>query len=364
MILFWVELTVLVAGFAAALLLFWRIPLLPRATSNPSMNVSIVIPARNEAKTLPLLLADLTAQTRAPHEIIVVNDNSEDETEQIARAFGVKVISLTDKPDGWVGKCWACQQGAETATGDSLLFLDADVRLAPDALSRILSAHESYGAISVQPYHETKRLIEDCALFFNLAQICANGSALPRPVNLGLYGPVIAISRQDYFAFHGHEPVKSVVLEDMALADCLRGKQIPFRLFVGDADVRFRMYPDGFPALWHGFTKNFATAAAKLPAWLLILVFLFIASLASAPLHLGLSLAASSQLAWLYGACYALWVLALHLITRHVGGFRPLSLLLYPVPLVVFLFVFLNSCRIRLMRGNVKWKGRAIRLDR
>ena len=58
----------------------------------------------------------------------MVNDESQDETESIARAFGVRVLSTDVKPADWVGKCWACQTGAEAATGDSLLFLDADVR--------------------------------------------------------------------------------------------------------------------------------------------------------------------------------------------------------------------------------------------
>jgi 4,4'-diaponeurosporenoate glycosyltransferase len=338
-------------------------PLLPRNNSCPADSISVVIPARNEAKTLPLLLSDLTAQIVQPCEIIVVNDNSEDETAQIAQSFGARVITLSEKPDGWVGKCWACQQGAETATGDSLLFLDADVRLSPDALGRIAAAHAQHGAVSIQPYHATSRIIEDLALFFNLAQVCAIGSALPRPVNLGLFGPVIALRRQDYFAFHGHEPVKSVVLEDMALADCLRGKQIPFRLFIGDCGIRYRMY-DGFCALWQGFTKNLASAAAKTPLWLFLLVTLFFASLASAPLHFFLSLFSGGALLWMYGAFWLVWVVCLSIIGRRLGGFRPLSLLLYPVPLLVFFAVFLNSCFVRLFRGTVKWKGRAIRPDR
>jgi hypothetical protein len=61
MILFWVELTILVAGFVAAVLLFWRIPTFPRAKANPSVEISVVTPARNEAKTLPLLLSDFSA---------------------------------------------------------------------------------------------------------------------------------------------------------------------------------------------------------------------------------------------------------------------------------------------------------------
>jgi len=364
MILFWFELTVLVAGFAAAVLLFWRIPLLPRAKANPSVKISVVIPARNEAKTLPLLLSDLQAQTLKPHEIIVVNDNSEDGTEQIAHSFGVKIISLTEKPEGWVGKCWACQQGAKAATGDSLLFLDADVRLASEGLGRIASAQAEYDVISVQPYHATQRWYEQCALVFNLVQIGAIGAALPRPTNLGFFGPIIALSSVQYFAIGGHVGVKSAVVEDLALADQFRSAKIPFRIFVGDADISYRMYPDGFTALWHGFTKNFATAAAKLPAWLLLLVILFIASLISAPLHLALSLAAASPLFWLYGTFYVLWVVTLFCISRRIGRFRPLAMLFYPVPLVVFLAIFVNSCVIRLFHGKVQWKGRAIKLER
>ena len=67
---------------------------------------------------------------------------------------------------------------------------------------------------------------------------------------------------------------------------------------------------------------------------------------------------------WLYGACYSLWVIALFLISRRVGRFHPLAVLLYPLPLAVFLAVFLHSFAIRLFRGKVKWKGRAIELER
>jgi 4,4'-diaponeurosporenoate glycosyltransferase len=364
MILFWFEFAVLVAGFAAALLLFWRIPLLPRNTAEQATRLSVIIPARNEAKTLPLLLGDLLAQTVQPHEIIVVNDDSQDETESIARAFGVRVLSSAPKPADWVGKCWACQAGAEAATGDSLLFLDADVRLAPDGLGRIAAAHAAHGAVSVQPYHATKLWYEQCAMVFNLVHIAANGSALPRPFNLGLFGPVIALSRADYLAIDGHANVKSAVVEDMALAGSLRCAKIPFRVFVGDAGVSFRMYPAGFNQLWQGFVKNMATGAAKTPACIFLLVVLFIASMTSAPLHVILALVSGTPLVWLYGAFYSLWVVALFLISRRIGRFHPLAVLLYPLPLAVFLAVFLHSFAIRLFRGKVKWKGRAIELER
>ncbi len=364
MIRFWFDLIVIFLGFCAALLLFWRIPFLPRGENVPSRKLSVIIPARNEERTLPLLLQDLKAQDMIPHEIIVVNDESEDDTASVARAFGVTVVSLHSKPSGWVGKSWACQSGAEAATGDSLLFLDADVRLAPDGLRRIVAAHEVHGAVSVQPYHATQRWYEQGALVFNLVQIAANGSALPRPIDLGLFGPVIALSRADYFAIGGHTRVKSAVVEDMALAEQLRRVNIPFRIFVGDCGVSFRMYPAGFPHLWQGFSKNLATGAAKTPAWLFLLVTFLIASMTSVPLNLVESLVNGAPLVWLYGACYAVWIVILSSISARIGRFRPLAVLLYPLPLLVFFAVFLHSAAIRLFHGKVKWKGRAIELER
>ena len=138
MIRFWFDLVVIVLGFGTCALLFWRIPLLPRGGKPSQTRLSVIIPARNEEKTLPLLLQDLRAQDFVPHEIIVVNDESEDDTESVARKFGASVLNIHGKPEGWVGKCWACHTGAKAATGTSLLFLDADVRLAPDGLGRIM----------------------------------------------------------------------------------------------------------------------------------------------------------------------------------------------------------------------------------
>ena len=364
MILFWFDLVVLILGFYAAGLLFWRIPRLPREKAGAALRVSVIIPARNEEATLPLLLSDLMAQSFPPHEIIVVDDDSQDSTAQIARAFPVRLLSITEKPAGWVGKNWACQVGADAASGDSLLFLDADVRLEPDGLGRIASAHQSHGALSVQPYHATHRWYEQFSLFFNLVQVAANGSALPKQANLGLYGPVIALSREDYEALGGHASVKCAVVEDLALAQRLRDEKIPFRDFVGDSGVSFRMYPGGIAQLYQGFTKNLATVACKIPLGLFLLVTLFISSVTSAPLHLILSLAAGSSLALLYGSFYALWAVLLLFISKRLGRFWSLGVLFYPLSLLMFFLVFLNSFTIRVLHRKVKWKGRAIELER
>jgi 4,4'-diaponeurosporenoate glycosyltransferase len=150
----------------------------------------------------------------------------------------------------------------------------------------------------------------------------------------------------------------------MALAQSLKKANIPFRVFVGDGDVSFRMYPGGISQLNQGFTKNLATCAAKTHVRVFLLVALFIASITSPVLHLACSLAGAQPLLLLYGAFYAFWVVVLFFISGRIGRFHPLAVLLYPLPLIMFFAVFVQSFAIRLFRGRVKWKGRAIELER
>ena len=361
---FWIELAILLLGFGAAALLFWRFPCLPERAHVQGARVSVVIPARNEAKTLPLLLADLADQSFAPLEIFVANDASEDETAAVARSFGATVLDLYGKPADWIGKSWACQQGALRARGDLLLFLDADVRLRQDALERIVSAFQSHGTVSVHPWHAAQKPYEQLSMFFDLIQIGANGSAMPKPVHQGLFGPVVAISLENYARCGGHESVKSDIVEDMALAGSLRRAKIPFSAFVGDQGVSFRMYPAGFCSLWQGFAKNIAFGASKTPAWSFLLVALLLASASSAALHFLLALARGEAVAALYGALYACWSVYLALLSRRIGRFHVGTSLLYPLPLALFLLVFLHSGILRLLRLNVVWKGRAVKPGR
>ena len=115
------------------------------------------------------------------------------------------------------------------------------------------------------------------------------------------------------------------------------------------------MYPGGFGQLWQGFVKNLATGASKIPAWLFFLVLLFLASVTSAALHLILSLACGESLALLYGALYALWAAVLFLLGRRVGRFSVFTFLLYPLPLAVYLLIFVHSGILRLFRVRTKW---------
>ena len=100
-----VEIVIVLCGFAVVGLLFYHVPKL-RIENGQNVEfpkLSVIIPARNEEDNLPLLLTDLARQSYRPLEIICVDDGSTDETARIAESFGIKVISLRDKPEGWTG---------------------------------------------------------------------------------------------------------------------------------------------------------------------------------------------------------------------------------------------------------------------
>ncbi len=362
-----IETTIVLIGLAVIPLLFFRFPRLPKAgNGNREIpKISVIIPARNEESRIPLLLKDLCDQSIKPLEIICVDDASSDNTAQIAETLGSKVISLDNKPEGWTGKAWACQNGADMAKGDLLLFLDADVRLGDDGMERLIQAYSEKGcAISVQPYHFTQRWYEQYSMLFNLIQIAANGTTLPRPQNIGLFGPIILMSRSDYEKVRGHESVRKSIVEDMALGRRLRDACIPYRIFVGDKQMSFRMYESGIMTLFRGWVKNIASGAAKTPLPLFVMVFLWISSMTSVPFHLiAFALSGNIPLLILYSLFYMTWVIVLYFLSKSIGHFKISAIVFYPVLIILLLVIFAVSIFKKIFGLKVIWKGRAVNGD-
>ena len=138
-------------------LLCLRMPVLPAGTRKGTATVSVLIPARNEATTLPHLLAALKRQTFQPLEVIVIDDHSSDATGSLARATGVTVVEPPPLPPHWCGKTWALHQGVGASRGELLVFLDADTEPQPAFLESLVAAWEEVGGlVSVQPYHNCR----------------------------------------------------------------------------------------------------------------------------------------------------------------------------------------------------------------
>jgi len=152
----------------------------------------------------------------------VVNDNSTDGTASIASEKGARVINLKELPEGWTGKAYACLEGAKAASGEILVFLDADTVLEDDGLEVLISIYKKTdGFVSAQPYHRMEKPHEKLSAFFNLILFLnMNVSSVIQKPNQarGAFGPCFICRRDDYLAVGGHEAIKGEIIEDMALA--------------------------------------------------------------------------------------------------------------------------------------------------
>jgi chlorobactene glucosyltransferase len=242
---------------------------LPPTRPQALPKLSIIVPARNEERTIARCVRSLLKQNLTDFEVIVVDDRSEDSTAAILAELAendsrLRAFSGDDLPAGWVGKPWALAQGVRAATGDWLLFTDADSWHAPPAAAASLAfAREHHlDALSLWVHQELGSLAERAVLPTILGMVVvASGSMRqlndPADADHALAnGQYILVSRVAYEALGGHEALRGEIVEDVAFARKLK-EDGRFRLGLADGSalVRVRMYTS-LAELWSGFTKN------------------------------------------------------------------------------------------------------------
>jgi 4,4'-diaponeurosporenoate glycosyltransferase len=367
----------LLAGVAAAWWLGRDLRTLPReaARHGEPPSVSVVIPARDEERTLPALLQSLRELAPGVRDVVLVDDGSRDATVAVARAAAATVLAAGDPPRGWTGKAWACHVGAQAAGGDFLLFLDADTVLAPDALDGLLEVHRRHpGLVSVQPFHVVERPYEQLSAYFNAVSVLASGAFRRRPSGRPMaFGPCLLTSRVDYERAGGHAAVRQEILDDVELAAAYHRAGLPVRCLVGGRAVRMRSYPGGIRQWADGWTKNVASgASAATPgpglgavSWVSAHHAVAVgAALAAAQAVTGRELAlAHGHPAW-WAIAWVVVAWQLRSVLRSLGSFRWWTWAFFPVPLLAFDVVFARSLAATVVRRSVRWRGREVRLDR
>lgn len=230
--------------------------------------VSVIIPARNESRNIERCARSVLSTTYPNVEVIIVDDHSTDDTGSIARRVAatdtrLRVVPAPDLPAGWFGKQWACATGAREARGSLLCFTDADTTHAPDLLPRTVNALIDRRAdlLTVAGHQEMRgfweRIIQP--QLFALLSVRYGGtehvSRAKRPTDAIANGQYILARRDTYDAMHGHELVRDLVAEDMAMAQewVRAGRRIA--LLNGVDQLSTHMY-SGYRELVKGWRKN------------------------------------------------------------------------------------------------------------
>ncbi len=335
----------------------------PKPTEHPL--VSVLIPARNEAANIGNALSSLIKQSYATIEIIVLDDFSTDNTADVVSTLAekddrIRLVHGEDLPRDWTGKNWACSQLADMASGDYLIFTDADNFYATDAVEKTIGWMQKLGVslFSAFPQQITTTLAEKLVVpVFDLFVY----SLLPLwltykikfPSLAAANGQWIAFTRSGYDRIGGHKAVKNQIVEDTELARLAKKLGEKVITASGRDAVMGRMY-GSWPEVWNGFSKNaFGLMGYKaVPFFLFELVFFAIYILPwffvwFEPLRV----AAASAI--VRGLVIRL-ILALKFKQPIV-----VSTLLNPLSIGATLLIGLNSFR-RYLVGNVSWKDRSI----
>jgi chlorobactene glucosyltransferase len=334
--------------------------------------VSVLVPARNEASAIGPCLRSLLSQDYPAFEVVVLDDESDDETGEMLAALAaedprLRVLQGQPLPEGWIGKHWACHQLAEAAQGDLFLFTDADTAHSPQALRRAVGALEAEGAdlLTALPWQELgswgERLCIPVAYWsvFSLLPVgLAHRLRLPG-LSVG-NGQFLLFRREAYQAVGGHEAVRANPVDDIALAQRIKAQGFCLRLVDATGEVRCRMYR-GWREILEGFSKNlFAVFQFRLLehvfawCWLLLVAWQpWVALIWNALGGEGSPFLTSRALVALAEG-FALWGIVL-------WRFRfPLSLLpLYPFSMLAFWFIAMRSVWVT-VRGQAMWKERRL----
>lgn len=262
---------------------------IPPPSSFPKL--SVLIPARNEEPNIRNILQSLANQNYPNLEVIVLNDQSTDRTESICKEFSgkhkfIRAINGTRPPENWLGKNWACHQLSQQSKAEFFLFLDADVRVAPNFVSSLMSQTISndFQFVTVWPKQIFSGIIDRMAIqqvYFSVfsllpVQWFTHHSAERFPEFWGKInnsmaaacGQCLLFSSELYRQIGGHKAVKNEVVEDVVLAKLVKSDKGRIGSFIGKDLISTQMYT-GANATFEGFRKNFfAGFSYNLPLFL------------------------------------------------------------------------------------------------
>ena len=349
----------------------------PNSPEQPALELSVIIPARNEERSLSSCLASLLVQSESGFalgqqwELIIVNDASTDRTPEIAAqaVATYKGVILLDAPPldlsnrgGFTGKNNACWTGAQTARGKYLLFTDADTIHETNDLSRSLRESDRHKAalLSYSPRQIVTGFWQHAVMpliFSELASVYPS-QEVNDPVRslAAANGQFILVERDAYFAVGGHRAVGKDILEDVALARNVKHSHRIIRFRYAPEALCTQMYRSTSEMI-EGWTKNLALLFPKpiaLALWRTLDLLLFF----GLPV---LALGIFWLVPWQRSVILLIWVRTLWRFYSRVARSNfpafDVAISIFGIPLFVYLLI--RSVVDHRIKKNVAWKGRS-----
>jgi len=246
---------------------FTKTPFLDRFTDNSTLTprVSVILPARNEEKYISKCLETLSTQDYNDFEIIAIDDSSEDKTGEIIEEFAEKdskIIHVTarEKPENWMGKNWACMEGFKKATGDLMLFTDADTKFKKNVITLAVShlQSENLDALTVIPRLRcidriTKITLPMLSTFLHSRYSALNVNNPKKKVGY-FFGSFFVIKRKVYEEIGTHEKVKQEIIEDGALGKITKESGYALKMVRGEHLIE-ALYSRSSKEMWNGLKR-------------------------------------------------------------------------------------------------------------
>ena len=234
-----------------------------RSTTTPK--VSVILPARNEEDYISECLETLTAQNYKNFEIIAIDDSSEDKTGEIIEKFSKKDsriihVRAREKPQDWMGKNWACMEGFKKATGEIMLFTDADTKFEKNVIALAVShlQSENLDALTVIPRLRcidtiTKITLPMLSTFLHSRYSALNVNNPKKKVGY-FFGSFFVIKRKVYEGIGTHEKVKQEIIEDGALGKITKESGYALKMVRGEHLIE-ALYSRSSKEMWNGLKR-------------------------------------------------------------------------------------------------------------